>query len=622
MIAEVIIDSRAKKLNRKFDYKIPEKLEDIITIGSRVLVPFANFKTLEQGYVIKIKQNTEFEVKEIAGLEENLSEEKIKLARWMARKYFCNVSECIKLMLTPGTKSKDIEKRLQDKKINFVYMGVSENDIDINSLRGEKQKKAIEFIMKNQGLTIPEIMNFSGVSRETINSLVKKGYIEIKQEKVNRNPLSLKKSNENKKLKLTEEQELAIEKVENSIEEKKFKEFLLYGVTGSGKTEVYMQLIEKVIKNGKSAILLVPEISLTPQMLDRFIGRFGKDKIAVLHSKLSIGERHDEWIRIKEEKSKIVIGARSAIFAPVKNLGIIIIDEEHDSSYKSESSPRYNAKEIAEKICKENNIPLILGSATPDINTFYRTNLENIDDRKITLLKFTKRANNSSLPKVKIVDLKKELAIGNKTMFSTLLHKLIEENLKNKHQTILFLNRRGYSTFIMCRECGYTMKCPNCNISLTYHSFQNKLKCHYCGHEENPVNICPNCGSTKIRYFGTGTQKIEEEVKKEFPEASIIRMDVDTVSKKNSHEEILNKFKKENIDILIGTQMVVKGHHFPNVTLVGVIEAYSSLNIDDFRANERTFKILTQVAGRAGREQLPGKVVVKTYNPNSFAIEL
>lgn len=586
------------------------------------MVPFANFKTLEQGYVIKIKQNTEFEVKEIAGLEENLSEEKIKLARWMARKYFCNVSECIKLMLTPGTKSKDIEKRLQDKKINFVYMGVSENDIDINSLRGEKQKKAIEFIMKNQGLTIPEIMNFSGVSRETINSLVKKGYIEIKQEKVNRNPLSLKKSNENKKLKLTEEQELAIEKVENSIEEKKFKEFLLYGVTGSGKTEVYMQLIEKVIKNGKSAILLVPEISLTPQMLDRFIGRFGKDKIAVLHSKLSIGERHDEWIRIKEEKSKIVIGARSAIFAPVKNLGIIIIDEEHDSSYKSESSPRYNAKEIAEKICKENNIPLILGSATPDINTFYRTNLENIDDRKITLLKLTKRANNSSLPKVKIVDLKKELAIGNKTMFSTLLHKLIEENLKNKHQTILFLNRRGYSTFIMCRECGYTMKCPNCNISLTYHSFQNKLKCHYCGHEENPVNICPNCGSTKIRYFGTGTQKIEEEVKKEFPEASIIRMDVDTVSKKNSHEEILNKFKKENIDILIGTQMVVKGHHFPNVTLVGVIEADSSLNIDDFRANERTFQILTQVAGRAGREQLPGKVVVQTYNPNSFAIEL
>ena len=622
MIAEVIIDSRAKKLNRKFDYKIPEKLEDIITIGSRVLVPFANFKTLEQGYVIKIKAQTEFEVKEIAGLEENLKKDKIELARWMARKYFCNVSECIKLMLTPGTKSKDIEKRLQDKKINFVYMGVSENDIDINSLRGEKQKKAIEFIMKNQGLTIPEIMNFSGVSRETINSLVKKGYIEIKQEKVDRNPLSLKKSNENKKLKLTEEQELALEKVENSIEEKKFEEFLLYGVTGSGKTEVYMQLIEKVIKNGKSAILLVPEISLTPQMLDRFIGRFGKDKIAVLHSKLSIGERHDEWIRIKEEKSKIVIGARSAIFAPAKNLGIIIIDEEHDSSYKSESSPRYNAKEIAEKICKENNIPLLLGSATPDINTFYRTNLENIDDRRITLLKLTKRANNSSLPKVKIVDLKKELAIGNKTMFSTLLHKLIEENLKNKHQTILFLNRRGYSTFIMCRECGYTMKCPNCNISLTYHSFQNKLKCHYCGHEENPVKICPNCGSTKIRYFGTGTQKIEEEVKKEFPEASIIRMDVDTVSKKNSHEEILNKFKKENIDILIGTQMVVKGHHFPNVTLVGVIEADSSLNIDDFRANERTFQILTQVAGRAGREQLPGKVVVQTYNPNSFAIEL
>ena len=618
MIAEVIIDSKAKKLNRKFDYKIPEHLLDIIDVGSRVLVPFANFKTLEQGYVIKIKENTEFEVKEIAGLDENLSEQKVELARWMARKYFCNVSECIKLMITPGTKSKEVSKRMQDKKINFIYLTerFKQNQDIAQKLRGEKQKKAIEFITKNEGLTIPEIVEFAGVSRETINSLIKKEFLKIEEKKVDRNPLAFKREKENKKLQLTEEQQIAFNQIKLAIDEKRFEEFLLYGVTGSGKTEIYMQLIEKVINNGKGAILLVPEISLTPQMLDRFIGRFGKETLAVLHSKLSIGERHDEWIKIKENRAKIIIGARSAIFAPLDDLGIIIIDEEHDNSYKSESSPRYNAKEIAEKICKDNKIPLILGSATPDLATFYKT-----ETKEITLLKLTKRANKSSLPSVEVVDLKKELATGNKSMLSQSLYKAMKENIENKNQTILFLNRRGYSTFIMCRECGYTMKCPNCNISLTYHNFQNKLKCHYCGHEENPVKICPSCGSDKIRYFGTGTQKLEEEIKKVFPEASTIRMDVDTVTKKNSHEEILNKFRNENIDILIGTQMVVKGHHFPKVTLVGVIAADSSLNIDDFRANERTFQILTQVAGRAGRENLPGKVIIQTYNPDSFPIE-
>ncbi|MBR0427461.1 MAG: primosomal protein N' [Clostridia bacterium] len=623
MIAEVIIDSRAKKLNRKFDYKIPENLTDLIDIGSRVLVPFANFKTLEQGYVIKIKEHTEFEVKEIAGLDENLSQEKIELARWMARKYFCNVSECIKLMLTPGTRSKEANKRMQDKKMNFVYLAefinneiVQENSIDINKLRGEKQKKAMEFIAKNEGMTIPEIIEFAGVSRETINSLVKKGLLRIEEQKVERNPLALKPKEKNNKLKLTQEQQNAYNKIEKTIEDKRFEEFLLYGVTGSGKTEIYMQLIEKIVNDDKGAILLVPEISLTPQMLDRFIGRFGKEKLAVLHSKLSVGERHDEWLKIKENRAKIVIGARSAIFAPLKDLGIIIIDEEHDNSYKSESNPRYNAKEIAEKICKDSNIPLVLGSATPDLSTFYKT-----QTKEISLLKLTKRANNSNLPTVEVVDLKKELATGNKSMLSQSLYNSIKQNLEDKHQTILFLNRRGYSTFIICRECGYTMKCPNCNISLTYHSFQNRLKCHYCGHEEQVVKNCPSCGSNKIRYFGTGTQKLEQEIKRIFPEASTIRMDVDTVTKKNSHEEILNKFKNENIDILIGTQMVVKGHHFPKVTLVGVIAADSSLNIDDFRANERTFQILTQVAGRAGRENLPGKVIVQTYNPDSFPIE-
>ena len=362
--------------------------------------------------------------------------------------------------------------------------------------------------------------------------------------------------------------------------------------------------------------MLVPEISLTPQTVDRFISRFGEDKIAVLHSKLSIGERYDQWNKIKKGQAKIVIGARSAIFAPIDNLGLIVIDEEHDSSYKSETTPKYNAKEVATYIAKQNNICLVLGSATPDIETYYKAQKQEVE-----LLELKHRANNSSLPDVEIVDLREEMLSGNKSMISKKLYNEIEKNIQNKKQTILFLNRRGFSTFVMCRDCGYTVKCKNCDITLTYHSNTNKLKCHYCGYETNAVTICPECKSHNIRYFGTGTQKLEQEVHKLFPNASTIRMDVDTVTKKNSHEEILNKFKNENIDILIGTQMVVKGHHFPNVTLVGVIAADGSLNIDDYRANERTFQILTQVAGRAGRENLEGKVIIQTYNPDNFSIE-
>ena len=616
MIAEVIIDSKAKKLNRKFDYEIPKNLEDLIFVGSRVLVPFANFKTFEQGYVIRIKEKTDFEVKQIAGLEENLPEDKINLARWMARKYFTNVSECIKLMLTPGTKSKDQEKRVKDRTINFLYFNIPYEEIDFEKIRGEKQKKLLQFLKKNEGLTISEIESIIEVSRATVNSLIDKNILKIENKKIDRNPLINKNVQTEKKLKLTDEQKEAYQAIEKAIDEDRYEEFLLYGVTGSGKTEVYLQLIEKTIKTNKSAIMLVPEISLTPQMIERFVSRFTKEQVAVLHSKLSIGERHDEWQRIKNNQAKIVIGARSAIFAPFENLGLIIIDEEHDMSYKSEGAPRYSAKEVASFIGKNKKIPVVLGSATPDINTFY-----NAEKGKITKLSLTKRANNSNLPDVTIVDLKQELAVGNKSMISNLLYDEIENNLKNKKQTILFLNRRGYSTFIMCRDCGYTLKCPNCNISLTYHRTNNLLKCHYCGHTQKVATVCPNCNSMKIRYFGTGTQKLEQEIHKLFPKASTIRMDIDTVTKKNSHEQILNTFKNENIDILIGTQMVVKGHHFPNVTLVGVIAADGSLNQDDFRANEKTFQILTQVAGRAGREKLPGKVIIQTYNPNSFAIE-
>lgn len=373
-------------------------------------------------------------------------------------------------------------------------------------------------------------------------------------------------------------------------------------------------MIERTLELGKNAIVLVPEISLTPQIVDRFLARFG-DNIAVLHSKLSNGERYDEWVKIKENRARIVIGARSAIFAPVQNLGILIIDEAHDASYKSDMTPRYHAKDLARYIAKQHDAPLVLGSATPDVVDYYKA-----ENRDKILIEMTKRANDACLPEINIVDMRQELAVGNRSMFSFDLQQAMKENLEKKKQTILFINRRGYSTFVMCRDCGHTMKCKHCNIALTYHSYENKLKCHYCGYEEPVPKVCPECQSDKIKYFGSGTQKVESEITKLFPEATTIRMDIDTVTKKNSHEEILRKFREEKIDILIGTQMITKGHHFPDVTLVGIVAADGSLNVGDFRAEERTFQIITQVAGRAGREKDKGKVFIQTYNPDDYAI--
>lgn len=621
MIAEIIIDSNVKTLNKTFDYNIPKEMESNISIGSRVLIPFGKSKRLEEGFVTNIKESTEYEVKDIAKIElQSLTTEKILLSKWMAKKYFSNISECMNLMLKPGTTTKNFANRAKNKTGIFVSLALEKEKVQEyilnNKIKSEKQRSILNYLIENDKIMQPELIEKTETSRAIIKTLEKNGIIKLQEEKVIRNPLENKDIKQTNKLKFTEEQEEAYTKVSNAIEKQEYKKYLLYGVTGSGKTEIYLQLIEKVIREGKSAIMLVPEISLTPQMINRFIERFGKDIIAVLHSKLSVGERYDSWECIENGEARIVIGARSAIFAPVCNLGIIIIDEEHDSSYKSEMAPRYNAKEVATQIAKYNNIPLLLGSATPDIVTFYKTQNEDIE-----LLKLSKRANNSNLPNVEVVDLKQELANGNRTMISVKLYKLIQENLKNKKQTILFLNRRGFSTFIMCRDCGYVAKCKNCNISLTYHKKEEKLKCHYCGYEEEVHKICPECRSKKIKYFGTGTQKLELEINKIFPTASTIRMDIDTVTKKNSHEEILEKFNKDKIDILIGTQMIVKGHHFPNVTLVGVVSADGSLNIDDYRASERTFDILVQVAGRAGRENLQGNVIIQTYNPDNYSIQ-
>lgn len=621
MIAQVIINSMVKSLNKTFDYNIPENLENQVQIGSRVEIPFGNKKTPEEGFVIDIKESTTYKVKDIIKVQENiLTKEDINLAKWMAKRYFCNLSDGIKLMLPPGTTTKNVESRVKEKNVQVILLKKEDQEIEQlilkEKIKSPKQIRALEFLMENEEVTISDIEVFADVSRAVIKTLQKNGFVEIIEKQVIRDPFSHKQIENNKPLALNKEQQKAFDEVKEKLDKNEYQEFLLYGITGSGKTEVYMQLIESALSQGKTSIVLVPEISLTPQMVDRFIARFGQEKIAALHSKLSVGERYDSWKKIKEGEAKIVIGARSAIFAPMQNLGLIIIDEEHDSSYKSEMNPRYHAIEVAKKIAEEKNIPLLLGSATPDIPNFYKAR-----QGEIRLLTLEKRANSSTLPEVEIVDLREELANGNRSMISRKLYNMMQENLKAKKQTILFLNRRGFSTFIMCRDCGYTLNCKNCNISMTYHKKDNRLKCHYCGHEEQAVTICPECGSKKIRYFGTGTQKLEEEVKKLFPEATTIRMDVDTVTKKNSHEMILNQFKEESIDILIGTQMVVKGHHFPKVTLVGVIAADSSLHIDDYRSSERTFDLIVQVAGRAGREELPGKVIVQTYNPDDFSIQ-
>lgn len=612
MIAQVIINRIAKDLNRIFDYTIPKELEQTVKIGTRVFVPFGRKNDLIEAFVINIKEQSEFANKEIAKVEDNvLTEENVELAKLMARRYFCNISECVKLMLPPGEKTTNLENRIKDKTANFVYLKKNieeiEMEIEMGILKNANHIKVLKFLEENDGIYKADLEILTETSSSILKTLEKKEYIEIIEQKIERNPFKGRKIKRDQPLKLTEEQQIAFDRINNS----NFDEFLVYGVTGSGKTEVYLQLIQATLDKGKRAIVLVPEISLTPQMVDRFTNRFG-ECICVLHSKLSTGERNDQWKNIKEGKCKILIGARSAIFAPMENLGIIIIDEEHDSSYKSEMTPRYNAKDIARYIAKKNNIPLVLGSATPDICTY--SNNKNI-------IKLTKRANESNLPDVEIVDLRQELANGNHSILSERLREEIEKNLENKKQTILFLNRRGFSTFVMCRDCGYTMKCKRCNISLTYHSKEDKLKCHYCGYEINNVKVCPKCKSKNIKHFGSGTQKLEELIHKTYPQATTIRMDIDTVSKKNSHEKILNQFKEENIDILIGTQMVVKGHHFPNVTLVGVIAADGSLNTDDYRANEKTFDILVQVAGRAGREKTPGKVIIQTYSPENFCIE-
>ncbi|WP_166238114.1 primosomal protein N' [Paenibacillus turpanensis] len=481
--------------------------------------------------------------------------------------------------------------------------------------RAAKQKEVLLYLQEQgEAVALAKLTKELGVSSSAVKALESKGWVTVKEQEVLRDPYEGRSFAASKPLALTDEQQAAYGSIVAAVREQRPEAFLMQGITGSGKTEVYLQSIQACLDLGREAIVLVPEISLTPQMVERFKSRFG-DLVAVLHSRLSNGERYDEWRKIAEGGAKVAVGARSAVFAPFTKLGLIIIDEEHESSYKQEDSPKYHAREVALQRGRMNGAPVVLGSATPSLESYARS-LRGA----YTRLLLSKRALGGPLPAVQIVDMRDQLKNGNRSMFSKPLHEGLEARLERGEQSVLLLNRRGYSTFVMCRSCGYTAECPHCDISLTYHQSSNHLRCHYCGFAQLQPELCPECESPHIRYFGTGTQRVEEELAKLFPGIRVIRMDVDTTSEKGSHEKWLNLFRERKADVLLGTQMVAKGLDFPYVTLVGVIAADTVLNLPDFRAAEKTFQLLTQVAGRAGRHQLPGEVVIQTYNPEHYSV--
>ncbi len=515
--------------------------------------------------------------------------------------------------------SEEFTTAVKEKLVRVAFLALPAEevqfDIEANRIKKIQHIRVLEMLMENQHISVADLARFAGISGSVLDTLKKQGYIGYKEVEVMRDPVGHRSFQRTEPFQPTGQQASALQTLNRKLDEGKFAEILVRGVTGSGKTEVYLQLIQSAIDKDKQAIVLVPEISLTPQMVERFKGRFGS-AVAVLHSRLSLGEKYDQWRLIKDGKIKVAVGARSAVFAPFERLGVIIIDEEHETSYKSETTPKYRASEIAAKRCTDHGALVIYGSATPSVETFYRAG-----KGEITLVEMLERANNMVMPRVHVVDMRQELEAGNRTAFSEKLSEELRINHEKGQQTILFLNRRGYASFVLCRSCGFTARCRHCNISLTYHSHDDRLICHYCGFTTRMPKACPKCGSNYFRQFGTGTQKVEEDIGKLFPGTSVIRMDMDTTSGKNSHEEILTAFREQNIHVLVGTQMIAKGHDFPNVTLVGVLAADSLLNLDDYKASERTFQLVTQVAGRAGRGELEGRVVIQTYNTEDFSIQ-
>lgn len=642
-VAEVLVEVPAREINRPFDYLIPTHLQQVISQGSRVVVPFGPRKV--QGYVLQLKDKqatTEAATHKLKEIEHILDEfppltqELIELGKWMSLEYVCFLITALQALLPAVLKSKtkkivherkdgeletkyQVNDKVTKKSIAMVSpIGSAEELADEKlqlSNRAKKQKEIIEYFQNDpQPIPLVELLEMCATTRSTVKQLEQSGILKIEQQEVGRDPYQDRKFVQTEALPLTKEQQNAFEEIRSCVVQGEYKTFLLHGVTGSGKTEIYLQTIAYVMSKGKEAIVLVPEISLTPQMVERFKGRFG-EQVAVIHSRLSAGERYDEWRKIRQGKVKVAIGARSALFSPFQNLGIIIVDEEHESSYKQEENPKYHARDVAIFRGQYHQAPVILGSATPTLESYARA-----QKGVYQLINLEERVQGRPLPKVEIVDMRSELHEGNRSMFSRVLFDKITHCLEREEQMVLFLNRRGFSTFVMCRDCGFVQQCPHCDISLTYHKVTQSHRCHYCGYSEKQVQQCPECESEHIRFFGTGTQKVEEELHKHFPGIRVVRMDVDTTQKKGSHERLLQNFRDQRADVLLGTQMIAKGLDFEKVTLVGVIAADSLLHLPDFRAAEKTFQLLTQVSGRAGRHQLLGEVVVQTYTPEHYSV--
>lgn len=541
---------------------------------------------------------------------------------------FPDAAATVKALIGRGRLSEfqQIKDKLQKKTMKAVELAVSSEEayaaLASFPAKAQRQKEVLQYIVEMEDflpISQKDLLQTLGVTAGTVKALADKGLITLEDVEVFRDPYRGRHFTPSAPLALTPEQQAVYRSIVRKLDERKHGAFLLHGVTGSGKTEIYLQTIQRCLDQERQAIVLVPEISLTPQMVERFKARFG-DRVAVMHSRLSDGERYDEWRKIREGRASVVVGARSAVFAPFDRLGLIIMDEEHESSYKQEETPKYHARDVAIHRASLTGAAVILGSATPSLESYHAARSQAQDDFAPHLLEMPSRALGNQLPAVQVVDMREELREGNRSMFSRSLHAAISARLERGEQTVLLLNRRGYSTFVMCRSCGYVAGCPECDISLTYHQKSNNLRCHYCGYAAQAPEVCPDCGSEHIRYFGTGTQRVEEELAKLFPGIRVIRMDVDTTTEKGSHEKLLKQFRDKKADVLLGTQMVAKGLDFPDVTLVGVITADSALNLPDFRAAEKTFQLLTQVAGRAGRHQLPGEVVIQSYTPEHYSI--
>ena len=599
VFAEVIVDIAHSQVDKVFEYSCPDSLQ----VGSRVKVPFGGRKI--DGFVIGVSRVSSYPADKIKPVAEIFDEppalipEYFDLMEKISARYRVPKAVALRLFLPS-------EMRLGKVHVSIRRYAKFSKEIGLNS-SAKKQAEALRFIMKEGEADYARFAEEFG--RGAVDALCKKGAIEIEERKIARSPFSGLPENYEKKT-LTKAQSDALDNIENSDK----RIHLVHGVTGSGKTEIYLNVIAREIERGRTAIFLVPEISLTPQMLSQLRARFG-GSAAILHSGLSAGERFDEWWRLRSGEAKIAIGARSAVFAPLENIGAIIIDEEHDSSYSSESAPRYETVEIASFRAEYNGAKLILGSATPSVESFAKAS-----DGEYNLITLTERINGKSLPEIIISDMCKEVRSGNNTAFSRALRQELDETLKSGRQAILFLNRRGYSRHVVCRDCGYVAKCENCDVSLTYHSEENCLKCHYCGARYRMLNACPDCGGTHVLYSGTGTQRVVSDLKTLFPDARILRMDNDTVSGKDGHYKILRQFSEKQADILVGTQMIAKGHDFPAVTLVGILDADMSLHFSDYRSGERTFQLITQVSGRSGRADDKGKVVLQTCSPENHIL--